>query len=112
MSEQKNILFKPLSNRRARDVARVLKTKGYLVTITECYGRSPIEIIDHYLPKGDESARYKMAIIISMAARLTTNQLMLSSDTVLWMLNLAGKSVAEEGIGRWTLENRRYRRYR
>jgi hypothetical protein len=65
-----NILMESLTERAARNVAAMLKRRGYTqATIEDCRRRSPLEIAAYFEPY-DESAKQELIRQIAKAAGL------------------------------------------
>ena len=65
-----NILMEPLTERASRNVAPMLKRRGYTrATIEDCRKRSPIEIASYFEPY-DEMARMTLIQVIAQTAGL------------------------------------------
>jgi DNA-binding PadR family transcriptional regulator len=67
---QSNVLMQSLTERGARNVAAMLKRKGYTqATIEDCRRRSPLEIAAYFEPY-DEDAKQELIRQIAKAAGL------------------------------------------
>lgn len=99
---QDHIIFKPLSDRRARDVARALRQLGYSITKNECYGRCPRDIVWKLEPLEERAdARLQTILAVCQAAKFTPAQAQITSSTIAWVLSITPIPIVLEEFAKW-----------